>query len=389
MSPSITQRTLGGVASNGTSMMLNQGYGGTMPAGSYRSSPIALANHSLSSRAATGPGSSSPSSFSQMQHLQQQQNQFYNAGKSHQGPAYSTPGISSRYRASQSQSILRAVASSSGGNSSGNNAYHQPVSPHNAFQSGYSLDGPSPQARTIPGSGPPGGSGMRDSYGAMRSNSLSIGVGQDRGSDPYGVERETMFGINGTPRGGSRAMSSPNINGGVHAGTHNTYNNQHPDQGLSSNNNSISTAERERFSDTGRGLESHLGLFSNAPSPISSQHMSYDNQSLNSSYDSETRFPSHNAVSVNRVSSSSFLRNLESPQILAHTSSPLLFQSAGGGGGGGTKAKAQPQMELPSPGNKYGNYQRSGHHDLEQSSPTISQFNAPQPSPKFDVSKWV
>lgn len=225
-------------------------------------------------------------------------------------------------------------------------------------------------------------SGMRESYGAMRSNSLSIGVGQDRGSDPYGVERETMFGINGTPRGGGRAMSSPNINSGGHTGSHNSYSNQHTDQSLSSN--SISSTERERFSDTGRGLESHLGLFSNAPSPISSQHMSYDNQSLNSSYDSESRFPSHSAVSVNRVSSSSFLRNLESPQILAHTSSPLLFQSTGG-----SKSKAQTQMEPPSPGSKYGNYQRSGHHDLEQSSPSIPQFNAPQPSPKFDVSKWV
>jgi hypothetical protein len=384
VSPSVTQRTLGPV-SNGTSLTLNQGYGGTMPAGTYRSSPIALANHSLASRAATGPGSSSPSGFSQLQHLQQQQNQFYNAGKGHPGQTYSTPGISNRYRASQSQSILRAVASSSGGNSSGNSAYHQPVSPHNAFQSGYSLDGPNPQTRALsnPGSGLPGANSMRENYGAMRNNSLSIGV-QDRGSDPYGVERETMFGINGTPRGGTRTMSSPNINGGVHAGTHNSYNNQHPDQSLGSNNNSLSTSERERFSDTGRGLESHLGLFSNAPSPISSQHMSYDNQSLNSSYDSETRFPSHNTVSVNRISSSTFLRNLESPQVLAHTSSPLLFQSAGG-----PKSKALSQMEPPSPGSKYGNYQRSGHHDLEQSSPTIPQFNAPQPSPKFDVSKWV
>lgn len=229
---------------------------------------------------------------------------------------------------------------------------------------------------------------MRENYAPMRSNSLGIGmVSGDRGSDPYGTDRESMFGLNAAQRAGGRSMSSPNISTG-HASPYSTYSIQHPEQSLVSSSNSGSERERERFSDPNRGgPESHLGLFSNAPSPISSQHISYDNQSLSSSYDSETRsFPSHSTVTTgNRSSTSSFLRNLDTPQVLSHTSSPLLFQNVGG-----TKPKVQLQVEPPSPGSKYGSFLRPpGHHEVDQASPTNSQFSVPLPSPKFDPSKWV
>jgi hypothetical protein len=387
VSPSLTHRTLGGNP-GGTSMI--QGYNGAMPAGSYRSSPSSNSpHHTLGGRSlGMGAGSTPTGGFSQMQHLQQQ-NQFYGTVKGHQAQTYSTPGVSSRYRASLSQSILRASASTSGGNSIGNN-YHQPPSAHGGFQSGYSLDGPQPQPRPggAPGSYPSGGSGMRENYAPMRSNSLGIGmVPGDRGTDPYAAERESMFGLNAAQRAGGRSMSSPNISTG-HASPYSTYSIQHPEQSLVGSSNSGSERERERFSDPNRGgPESHLGLFSNAPSPISSQHISYDNQSLSSSYDSESRsFPTHSTVTAgNRSQTSSFLRNLDTPQVLSHTSSPLLFQTVGG-----TKPKVQLQVEPPSPGSKYGSFLRPpGHHEVDQSSPTNSQFSVPLPSPKFDPSKWV
>lgn len=358
---------------------MSQSYNGAMPAASYRSSPGTM-QHSLASRAAMAAGSASSSSFNQMQLLQQQQqqSQFYNP-KGHPSQPYPSPGVSSRSRASLSQSLLRASASSTGGYSLGGSTYHQPSSSHSAFQTSYSSEGVQPLSRPgAPSSTYPVGP-QRDNYSFNRSNSLGMGMG----SDPYGAERDSLFGLN-APRGGGRSMSAPN----VASSPYSSYNMQHSDQSIRSlgSGSSIpgSERERERFPDTSR--DPHQGLF---PSPISSQHISYDNSSLNSSYDSESRsFSAHTLTNTGpRSSTTSFLRGLEPPQTLSTTSSPMF--STGGVLSKGLSQGSVPgqtSIEAPSSGPKYGNFLRPSLHDLDQSSPA---FTPQLPSPKFDVSKWV
>lgn len=455
VSPSLTYRVLHsqGSSSNLTSVGGQGNYNNSSAPGSgvlgYRSSPVALSSH-LANRVSGmgGPNGTPGTSFSLMQQhqqLQQAQNQFYGVVKAHQGAPYSTPSVSSRNRASQSQSILRGAASYSGGNSLGSNsAYHQPSSSHTGFQSNYSLDNQNGSPRAVGlGSGGggsnvnyPGGNTMRErereGYGVgvpMRSNSgLGAGMGggvsdRERNLDSYSSDRDrdSIFGLSqgggggsgiqgqggsSVSRGGgliggggsrSLSLSSPMGSGSSQPSPYSNFTVQHPDQLNQGGNNNANISEqgqRERFSDSNRvGSDSHLGgLFSVAShSPVTSQH--YENSSLGSAYDSDTRaFPSQlggSSSNNSRPSTSIFLRNLDSP----HTSSPLLFQSNSSGVAGGVnKSKAQLPIDSPAVvGPKYGKFLRPNAHDLEQLSPSPnSQFNSPlNPSPKFDPSKWI
>lgn len=384
-----------------------------------------------------GPNGTPGTSFSQMQQHQQQQNQFYGVVKAHQGSQYATPSVSSRNRASQSQSILRGAASYSVGNSLGNNGpYHQSSTPHTGFQSNYSLDGQNGNTRGV---GPAGGSSgvnypgvstsrerERDGYGAPMRSTSGIGASmavsdRDRNLDSYGSDRDSMFGLNqgggggitGPGQGGSTvlrsgslmggggsrslSLSSPMGSGSSQPSPYGNFTVQHPDQ-LNQNNNGNLSDQRDRFSDSNRvGSESHLGgLFSaGSHSPVTSQH--YDNSSLGSTYDTDTRaFPSQlggsgSSSANNRTSSSIFLRNgLDSPQVLPHSSSPLLFQS--NSIGTGNKLKPQQPVESPTAaGPKYGNFFRPGLHELESPSPSgsVPFSNQVLPSPKFDASKYI
>jgi hypothetical protein len=247
---------------------------------------------------------------------------------------------------------------------------------------------------------------MRENYPPLRSNS-SGGLGMsglpDRSSDIYGAEREAIFALGqggggpatrgGGGGGGGRnlSLSSPVGSGAAHPNSYGNFIGQHSDQTLSGiSNNPTGAEQRDRFSDLSRtGSESHLGLYSStSPSPLASQHISYDNASLNSSYDSESRtFPSHPVThaSSRQPAAPMFLRNLEPPQTVSHTSSPQIFHAVLGS----HKPKLQIQIESPSINPKYSNFVRPGLHELDQSSPTNSQFAVQLPSPKFDPSKWV
>lgn len=396
----------GSVSSNAASTL--SGYNSSSANGTpnewYRSSPVALNRNLNMGMSGVGINGTPSANFSPMQQqLQLAQSQFYSTAKAHQQVSnYSAPSQSFRNRASQSQNILRVAASHVGAGSLGNYPYHQPASPHSSFQSNYSLDSQN-QAQGRPSGGQgtnyPGAGVMRESYAPMRSSSIGH---LERSSDPYLAERETMFGLNqgvsggggvrGVGGGGGRSLSlsSPLGSGSGQASSYG-FNSQHPDllggAPLMIGSNSISSGleQRERFIDTSRvGLEAHLGLFSAAQSPISSQQISYDS-SMSASYEADARsFPSHSISLTSNRSSASLFSRLETTQTLG-TASPQLFQS----GQGGIKSKPQPQIDLSNTGPLYGNYLRPGHHEMEQSSPTNTQFTGPTPSPKFDPLKWV
>ena len=436
VSPSITYRTLHtqGSGNNLLSASSQLGYNSSAPGSAvlgYRSSPVAISSHLANRGGGIGPNGTPGTSFSQMQQhqqlQQQQQNQFYSVVKGHQGSQYPTPSVSSRNRASQSQSILRGAASYSNGNSLGNTGpYHQSSAQHSGFQSNYSLEGQSGSPRA---NGPGGGSSVnypgvstsrereRDGYGAPMRSASGIGasmVASDRERDTYASDRDSMFGGGGgigqpgsivnrsgslMGNGGSRSLSlsSPMGSGSSLPSPYSNFTVQHPDQVTQSNNGNLSD-QRDRFGDINRvGSESHLGgLFTaGSHSPVTSQH--YENTSLGSTYDSDTRaFPTQfggsGSSSVNnRASASIFLRNsLDSPQVLSHANSPLLFQSNSSGAGN----KPKPQLPAESPtatGPNYGNFFRPGLHELEQPSPSgnTSFSNQVLPSPKFDASKYI
>jgi hypothetical protein len=291
--------------------------------------------------------------FSQLNHQQsQQQNSQYYVQqqqmqhKMHQGQGsqgsqiypISVP-VSSRSRASHSQSILRASTSS--GSNGGNNNQYTSTSP-SAFQGNYAME----SSHVSGGQGASGGQGvyaegaLGGPWAYQKRHSItgsSIGQdrasnGQDRASNPFGAERESLFGGLGGgqgPRGGGVGMNglsrSLESQGQGPRGAGAAHSNQH------------------------RSGESHLGssLFPGLSRSTSSGHTGFDSLSQ-SSYDSDQRsFPPYSPVTNGPNVSNR--RNNESPQL--------------------------------SPAQQYGDLLRSGQRELD-SNTTATQQN-------FDPFQWI